>query len=207
MTIVYFLCGIGRSGTHAIGSWLLPQIRPFLQMDDMSQEYSFSYGHYKGIKEQVALGQLKMQSYDWNTVEQLDSRNYESNRNWLAFTDQHNLLIHVESIELEHVGKEIEEYQKAGVDFKTILLLRNPFNNLASQRQSNESLSEGRIIAWKQIAREFLGYTNYLGDKVLCIYDLWFTSEEYRKSMSKELGVEWYDSVLNTINRHGESNF
>jgi len=207
MTTVYFLCGIGRSGTHAIGSWLLPQIRPFLQMDDMSQEYSFSYGHYKKIKEQVASGQLEMQSYDWNTVEQLDSRNYESNRNWIPFTDQHNLLIHVESIELKHTGKEIEEYQKAGVDFKTILLLRNPFNNLASERQANASLSESRVDLWKQIAREFLGYTNYLGDKVLCIYDLWFTSEKYRKSMSKKLGVEWDDSGLNTITRHGQSHF
>ena len=142
-------------------------------MDDMSQESSFSYTHYKGIKEQVASGQLEMQSYDWNTVEQLDGRNYESNRNWLPFTDQHNLLIHVESIELKHTGEEIEEYRKAGVDFKTILLLRNPFNNLASERQANKSLSEVRGNLWKQIAREFLSHTNYLGDKVLCIYDLW----------------------------------
>jgi hypothetical protein len=207
MTIVYFLCGMGRSGTHAIGSWLLPQIRPFFQMDDMSQEYSFSYSHYKKIKEQVASGQLQMPSYDWNTVDQLENRNYEGNRNWHPFTDQHNLLIHVESIELKHIGEEIEEYRKAGVDFKTILLLRNPFNNFASQRQSNESLAESRVDLWKQIAREFLGYTNYLGDKVFCIYDLWFTSEEYRKNMSKKLGVEWDDSGLNTINRHGSSHF
>ena len=207
MTTVYFLCGLGRSGTHAIGSWLLPQIRPFLQMDDMSIEYSFSYGHYKGIKEQVASSQLEMQSYDWNTVDQLESRNYTSNRNWLPFTDQHNLLIHVERIELEHAGKEIEEYRKAEVDFKTILLLRNPFNNFASLWRSNHTDAEKRVDLWKQIAREFLGHTNYLGDKVLCIYDLWFTSEKYRKSMSKKLGVEWDDSGLNTITRHGLSHF
>ena len=207
MTTVYFLCGLGRSGTHAIGSWILPQIRPFLQMDDMSIEYSFSYIHYKEIKEQVASGQLKMPLYDWNTVEQLESCNYESNKSWIPFTDQHNLLIHVERIELEHAGKEIEEYRKAGVDFKTILLLRNPFNNFASLWRSNHTDAEKRVDLWKQISREFLGYTNYLGDKVLCIYDLWFTSEEYRKSMSKDLGVEWDDSGLNRITYHGFSHF
>ena len=208
MSKVYFLCGIGRSGTHAIGSWLLPQIRPFLQMDNMSEEYSFSYTHhYKGIKEQVASGQLQMPPYDWNTVDQLESYNYESNRHWHPFTDQHNILIHVERIELDHAGKEIEEYRKAEVDFKTILLLRNPFNNFASLWRSNHTDAETRVDLWKQIAREFLGHTNYLGDKVLCIYDLWFTSEEYRKSMSKDLGVEWDDQGLNTITHHGFSHF
>ena len=51
MSKVYFLCGIGRSGTHALGSWLLPQIKPFLQMDSMNKEYSFSYSYYEEIKE------------------------------------------------------------------------------------------------------------------------------------------------------------
>ena len=177
-------------------------------MDNMSEEYSFSYTHhYKGIKEQVASGQLQMPPYDWNTVDQLESYNYESNRHWHPFTDQHNILIHVERIELKHAGKEIEEYRKAGVDFKTILLLRNPFNNFASLWQSNPSQAEKQFDLWKQIAREFLGYTNYLGDKVFCIYDLWFTSENFRKNMSYELGVEWDDSGLNTITYHGESHF
>ena len=141
MSKVYFLCGIGRSGNHAIGSWILPQIKPFLQMDSMNKEYSFSYNYYKEIKEQVASGHMEVQSYDWNTVDQLNGTNYDGDHRWRPFTDQHNVLIHVESMELKHTGEEIEEYRKAGVDFKTILLLRNPFNNLASERQANASLS------------------------------------------------------------------
>ena len=207
MSKVYFLCGIGRSGNHAIGSWILPQIKPFLQMDSMNKEYSFSYNYYKEIKEQVASGHMEVQSYDWNTVDQLEGINYEGNHRWRPFTDQHNLSIHVESIELKHAGEEIEEYRKAGVDFKIILLLRNPFNNFASLWHSDPSQVTIKGDLWKQIAREFLDYTNYLGDKVFCIYDLWFTSEEYRKKMSKELDVEWDDTGLNTITRHGGSHF
>ena len=207
MSKVYFLCGIGRSGNHAMSSWILPQIKPFLQMDSMNKEYSFSYSYYEEIKGQVAAGQLQMQSYEWDTVDQLDGTNYEGNGHWRAFTNQHNVLIHVESIELNHTGEEIKEYLKAGVDFKTILLLRNTFNNFASLWQSDPSQVARKRDLWKQIAREFLGYTNYLGDKVLCIYDLWFTSEEYRKNMSVELGVEWDDNGLNTITRHGGSHF
>ena len=207
MSKVYFLCGIGRSGNHAIGSWILPQIKPFLQMDSMNKEYSFSYNYYKEIKEQVASGHMEVQSYDWDTVDQLEGINYEGNHRWRPFTDQHNLLIHVESIELKHAGEEIEEYRKAGVDFKIILLLRNPFNNFASLWHSDPSQVTIKGDLWKQIAREFLDYTNYLGDKVFCIYDLWFTSEEYRKKMSKELDVEWDDTGLNTITRHGGSHF
>ena len=56
-------------------------------------------------------------------------------------------------------------------------------------------IAEKQFDLWKQIAREFLGYTNYLGDKVFCIYE--FTSENFRKNMSYELGVEWDDSGLN----------
>ena len=76
---VYFLCGMGRSGTHAIAAWLLPQIRPFVQLDDMnaSQEgraECFSYEQYinsqkLSVLDYDIIGIGSVSDYNWDTTD------------------------------------------------------------------------------------------------------------------------------------------
>ena len=219
---VYFLCGMGRSGTHAIAAWLLPQIIPFVQLDDMNasqpgRKECFSYEQYKNAQN------LSMPDYDWNTTEQIRNANYV-NSGWIPFTDQHNLLIHVEGVDPQWAGEKIREYKDNGVDYKAIVLVRNPFNHMASLWGSpaisaasdapvdDQTRFKRFIKLWKFQTREALNITTHIGDasdinKVICIYDLWFSSLKFRKDLSDKLGVEWNDEGLDKVIIHGESHF
>ena len=219
---VYFLCGMGRSGTHAIAAWLLPQIIPFVQLDDMNasqpgRKECFSYEQYKSAQN------LSMPDYDWNTTEQIRNANYV-NSGWIPFTDQHNLLIHVEGVDPQWAGEKIREYKDNGVDYKAIVLVRNPFNHMASLWGSpaisaasdapvdDQTRFKRFIKLWKFQTREALNITTHIGDasdinKVICIYDLWFSSTKFRKNLSDQLGVEWNDEGLDKVIIHGESHF
>lgn len=235
---VYFLCGMGRSGTHAIAAWLLPQIRPFVQLDDMNasqpgRKECFSYENYKRIREEVrATGHeshfqmpttdANGTTYDWNTTEQIRNVNYAVG-GWIPFTDQHNLLIHVESVNPQWVGEKIREYKGNEIDYKVIALVRNPFNHMASLWQAPQVMAASDpvdenprfpplIKLWKLQTREALNVTTHMGDgddtnKIICIYDLWFSSTKFRKNLSDQLGVEWNDEGLDKVIIHGESHF
>ena len=219
---VYFLCGMGRSGTHAIAAWLLPQIRPFVQLDDMNasqpgRKECFSYEQYKNAQN------LSMPDYDWNTTEQIRNVNYVSS-GWTPFTEQHNILIHVESVNPQWAGEKIREYKDSGVDYKTIVLVRNPFNHMASLFHHPRVMTASDLVdengprfpplikLWKLQTREALNVTTHMGDgddtnKIICIYDLWFSSTKFRKNLSDQLGVEWNDEGLDKVIIHGESHF
>ena len=68
------------------------------------------------------------------------------------------------------------------------------------------------IKLWKLQTREALNITTHMGDgddtnKIICIYDLWFSSTKFRKNLSAQLGVEWNDEGLDKVIIHGESHF
>jgi len=100
-----------------------------------------------------------------------------------------------------------------------IMVLRDPFNMLASLFIDYKRAEAPRmwpppdkyISLWKAHAKEFLGVTSYLksssdnGPLKVCIsYNDWFTSEEYRKSVSNNLQLEFNDNGLQYVNRFGE---
>lgn len=84
-----------------------------------------------------------------------------------------------------------------GVDadqFRYLLVLRDPFNNLASKCQANperglESL-QGEAALWKTHAREFLRETTFLSDCVPINYNVWFTDPAYRQALNKQLRLD-----------------
>ena len=230
---VYFLCGMGRSGTHAIAAWLLPQIRPFVQLDDMnaSQEgraECFSYEQYinsqkLSVLDYDIIGIGSVSDYNWDTTDQIENVNYAKG-GWIPFTNQHNILIHVESVNPQWAGEKIREYKDSGVDYKTIVLVRNPFNHMASLFHHPRVMTDSDLVdengprfpplikLWKLQTREALNVTTHMGDgvdtnKIICIYDLWFSSTKFRKDLSDQLEVEWSDEGLNKVIIHGESHF
>jgi hypothetical protein len=92
-----------------------------------------------------------------------------------------------------------------------ILILRDPFNLLASKLKwaygDKKALSLDsfpRIIEiWKEQAREFLGETNYLRNKILINYNFWFTSKEYRLNLAEKLGLGFDDKGVHEIAKWG----
>jgi hypothetical protein len=95
-----------------------------------------------------------------------------------------------------------------------LLILRDPFNLLASklkwaygdvERPSKPSLDEvaqAREL-WKVHAREFLGETTHLTDRITLSYNDWFLDRAYRDRKAAEIGFRNDDKGLSKVARWG----
>lgn len=96
----------------------------------------------------------------------------------------------------------------------TLLVLRDPFNNLASLVR----WSQGRRFAptaddvrrcaqlWKAHAREYVGRSRVIpGERLVVSFNEWFLSREYRRGLAAALGLAFTDRGLNDVARWGPS--
>jgi hypothetical protein len=96
-----------------------------------------------------------------------------------------------------------------------VLLLRDPANLFASRiRKGAKSTNPAypyamnasmrRVIdLWKSHAREFLGITDLLPAKVCISFDRWYSNVEYRRALSRHLGLEFSDAGFGRVTRYG----
>jgi hypothetical protein len=85
-----------------------------------------------------------------------------------------------------------------------ILVLRDPFNMLASRWYKPgpvpQLIDNSEILdIWEIYAEEYLGLTNFLNYKLAINYNLWFSSIDYRKQLSANLGLDFTDAGLNIV--------
>ena len=112
-----------------------------------------------------------------------------------------NNLIRREAINLlEDNNLEIE-------NAKTISMLRNPWNVIASHAQwkvrANGPLYLRKISATKKWLQYYEEYVNTESKIYFIIYDKWFTDIEYRKKISNDLGLEFSDEKFEHVPRSG----
>lgn len=92
-----------------------------------------------------------------------------------------------------------------------VLIIRNPFNNLASLSKLRPSFAQKLLPTfkemWIQYAEEALFKTNWLFPKVVFLFDKWFVSKEYREELSLALGCPFTDAGLNIIHGNIGSSF
>lgn len=103
---------------------------------------------------------------------------------------------------------------------RSVLIIRSPYNLMASRGQkllgSNPEhhyilpVSRMSIERWKQHAKEAIGETDYLHNKVVVIYDRWVTDESYRRDIEKQMMLpninpEIADSTLDRVVMAGSS--
>ena len=62
---------------------------------------------------------------------------------------------------------------------------------------------ERALELWKSQAREFLGMTDQLKNRVGIFFDAWFSSEDYRRSTSEKLGITFTDNGFSRVSKHG----
>ncbi|WP_375262393.1 hypothetical protein [Palleronia sp.] len=81
-----------------------------------------------------------------------------------------------------------------------LLILRDPFNLFASRLKMGAELSVpvARKM-WKQHAREALGDTRKVKDKVVVLYNRWATDRDYRRSIAGELGLTFTDAGADEV--------
>lgn len=198
--LIHFF-GLRRSGNHAIINWIQKNI-------DSVEDEALSI-HYNDIYVPLYTNPLRV----------LEPKDVKVAAPYNNIT----ILLSYEDIPLTEVAKlptiagqdEIIE----NAEKYRILVLRDPFNFFASRLQRVRTLESKGITTniiqqqslteivklWKDYAKEFLGRTTLLGDKVAINYNRWVSEKEYRDAILNEAfgRTENLDLGINDVSSHG----
>ena len=191
------LFGMKRSGNHPIVVWITAQYSkpvhflnnilhftdPFVTHYDWRQLHNCVYikGKPLGVR-RTEKKQCLFISYEDLNLSLLNDQP--------ILKDKENLL-----------GKSGKEYN--------LLLIRDPFNMMASRFEKHKIYPEMEATTksleiWKVYAKEYLSWTNYLKNKITINFNEWFSDVDYRKTISKQLGLPFSDKGLNIVPESGE---
>lgn len=179
--------GLARSGTHAILNWIQHQY----EADGYKVSF-FNNADQRKVLDQLTPG-LPLEPND-------------------AYRAEKSLiLIGVEDKLIYDLAPVPDRVANAFARRFDVVLLRDPFNHLASRfnhRDKKKVLRDKIVNAWIQYAYEFSGHTNFLGRHKLPInYNLWNADREYREQLATELGVPFNDETFDTMLRGFHSSF
>ncbi|HSG71665.1 MAG TPA: hypothetical protein VLA12_14685 [Planctomycetaceae bacterium] len=73
---------------------------------------------------------------------------------------------------------------------RNVIVLRDPFNWLASRYKGNFPIDDEIVAAWCTHCREALRETTFLTDPLLVNYNHWFSDAVYRQGLTDQLGIE-----------------
>lgn len=190
--------GLRRSGLHAIVNWIVPH-------------FSMCYFHNDS---DLSLSRSHFTIYCDGTA---------TDKHYSFQLTQSPVFINLtESMPLSDFSAKLREYEKErssfclengftrfSADIQAILVIRDPFNHLASAMESDGSWIEPEIFTskWIEYAREYLGQTDYVrfpdGSKCWIDYNEWFQSREYRMAASGRLGRPFTDEGLEHVATQG----
>lgn len=191
--------GLQRSGNHAVIGWIRGQHPDYgchlNHCPPGKNPYQYLYRHYKKADlAAAAQGHFKKQSlliisYENQPLSAVSSQQFE------RFHDV-------------YVGRSQEQYDA--------IVLRDPFNLLASQLKSNMCVfpTEGRsaiewttadvIRMWIAYAKEFVGETRILPyPKIPINFNQWHTSIDYRRALMQRLGMTFTDAGRDNVRNYG----
>jgi len=194
--------GLKRSGLHAANAWVWHYFKPGSVMYQNNTALTFKERQqYNTFDEYFGLLESTPQCYI-NLIEHLDPQKVHqklSDPNYEYNTEKKEIAARYEK---KYFSK--EEYN--------IVVLRSPFNNLASiaQDRGNNSFRKQSAFSfkemWMKYAYELIGTTNFFSPgKVPFLFDEWFVNKEYRKNLASLLGLEFTDLGLNEVTRRGSS--
>lgn len=212
------IVGLSRSGNHAIINWISSQTqgRCIFFNNVRADESPFqNYIHAATChQEHWRLQELKTHNPDYDGKEGLELLKEEAKGNFLK---KDFLMVSFEDCSLKKIARKnfVRAHDrfmgKSEAKFE-ILILRDPFNLFASRirfessrkRQLSRLDPKDASKLWIQYAIEFLGETNYLGDRKLCInYNRWVVDSEYRASIARQLDIKNTDAGINNVPKFG----
>ncbi|WP_204104516.1 MULTISPECIES: hypothetical protein [Spirulina sp. CCY15215] len=186
---LFQVCGIQRSGNHALINWIISQ-QPlktcfingvFPDQNPWEQNWGISYRNFdywpghRDLAGALVSKQLLICSYENYALDKIDRHRSQ-------------LLV--------DVGKSQEVC--------SVLILRDPYNTFASWLKAGWDVTAEITEMWKVYAREFIGQTSYLQNQTVTInFNTWFASQEYRRQLAHALNLEFTDRGLDIITHHG----
>jgi hypothetical protein len=190
--------GLRRTGNHAIIQWILKQqigkvlCLNNLPVDENPYRHRYEYPEKNDLAEQVK--KLEAEAKGQFTLKDCLIYSYEDHKLQSVFSDR---------FEAKHdlyLGKSQCRYD--------VLLLRDPFNLFASRCKSRKisvkTTEQDMMGIWLEYAKEFLGETNHLKHRKICInYNNWFRDREYRRQIADRLDSEFSDAGIDEVSHYG----
>jgi hypothetical protein len=184
-----------RSGHHAVIHWLLRQVAgPALFLNDVSLDERGElrgnrFSRYLHLPEEAA---ARDRAGDWVAKELL-----------------------VWNLEDRGVGELADLCRRwrgrgASGRVRHLVVVRDPWNWLASRFRAEpaDPLDGGAALArWKEQARECLGRTAVLPDRLAVHFNRWVADAEYRRALAAELGLAFDDTGFREVEWPGGSSF
>lgn len=197
------VCGLQRTGQHAISAWLIGHFDNVCFRNGMPPKNNIRNKN-KSLCPPFWYFELNKKKFTW-----------ESSNEWNIRDNQDAIILGTEYLDtgvelasdLTQRKKEIAQntnHNKFSEKENYILVLRSPWNHLASVlRWKNRWYLKNKhrfIKGWLNSAREYLGITNLIPNPKICLnYDKWFVDKKYRQSISKQLGLRFSDRGLNIV--------
>jgi len=199
------VCGLQHSGNHAIIDWIMVQHEgaPICFLNNVrhgdsdpftsaTQSQSMNLGPRSDV-ENIRRKQKKLLIYsyedDLGKMDECDSfldsvfdADFEKNRSVVLGDSQHRI---------------------------DLLIIRDPFNFLASRVKSLDSLSgikdmDAIVENWKSLALETINFEgNPEAGRMAINYNSWFVDESYRRKLSARLHGKYSDKSLATVSGLG----
>lgn len=186
------VAGLRRTGNHAIIGWIRSQHPAkswHLNHPPAGKNpYQYLYAHYKKPHlRQEAIGKFEKKSL---------------------------LIISYEDQPLDQIcSPKFEKFHDVYVGLSeacfNVLILRDPFNLLASRLKSKMSSLDddsayNALQLWKAYAREFLNETQLLKGNKICInYSQWHLDKPYRQELAKSMDLVFTDSGRERVRGYG----
>lgn len=184
--------GLRRAGNHAIIHWLCElyraQNRTTTHLNDLLvNENPYRY-KYKNLRDHHGEHRTMTEHYRKQAQGQLIHRDC-----LICSYEDYSLM---QIAHQPRLAKYHDLYLGKCRDRADILILRDPFNWLASRLKSGylESKTPRKTVMelWLEYAQEFLGETNYLrAAKVMINYNRWCTDEIYRYELTQQLHLPY----------------
>lgn len=165
--------GIKRSGNHAIISWILGHFENSIHYNDCTVD--------------------KNSNIFYKTCEEPQTPQSNNFRKLVSFEDN----LQSNNSTIKYIGDLLPSSKLR------IIIIRDPYNTYASRIKLSEKLKIKSISwcnpeIWIDIAKEFLGITNYLNASLKINYNMWFKNKNYRKELSKNFGL-FTDKNINLV--------
>lgn len=201
--MIFNVINMGRSGHSSIIHWLLCQ-----------NHKEFYLGQGNGFAEDKTWRGYSLKRGNDNLLIHLQERNIdfiEGTKTELINAKKSNKLIILDNCVTQLTSPNIlpHNFPIKHEEMTNIIVIRDWYNNYASLLKMGEldHLTESKTTEWKQVwieqAKEALGMTDKLPNKVVILYNKWINNIVYRQKICKQLGLEFTDIGHNLVPIHG----
>ena len=207
------ITGLKRSGNHAFINWCKSQqIGTFIHLNNIPlYENPYRYFHFvansKDSKLKLAKEYILNQKFykSCSYILEEEAKGNFSRKNCLIYSYEDRNLKRITS---PFILNAHDFYFGSTVQKYDLLLLRDPFNMLASRLKSNllplKLVKNPIVELWIAYAKEYLGETQHLtNNKVVVNYNQWVTDFDYRKNIARQLKIDFLDKGLRDVPNFG----